>query len=99
MITLTGHPIARTHGRTTVIPFWAHRHPATVTCRLDAGPASPCQSPVRVHALALGEHRLRVRATNSRGSTTVTVSWYVLRDEPDAIASTPVYVEPPPLDG
>ena len=97
MISLTGHPRARTKGRTTVIPFWAHGHPTSVTCRLDAGEAKGCTSPARLKHLSYGPHRLRLHAVNARGSVTVTVSWTVLRNPPSEVVSTPVEVSPPEL--
>jgi hypothetical protein len=97
MITLTGHPRARTKGRTTTIPFWAHGHPRSVSCRLDGGQVKPCTSPARLRRLSYGRHHLRVHAVNARGSVTVTISWTVLHIPAWKVVSTPVEVSPPEL--
>jgi hypothetical protein len=97
MITLTGHPRAITRGRTTTIPFWAHGHPSSVSCRLDGGRAHPCQSPLRMAALAYGPHRVRVHVANARGDATVTIRWTVLQQAAWKVVSTPVDVDPPGL--
>jgi hypothetical protein len=94
-IRLTGHPRARTKNRTTVIPFWAHGHPTSVTCRLDSAPARPCRSPARLQHLAYGPHRLRLHAANAFGWVTLTIRWTVLRTPPSTVVSTPVEVSPP----
>lgn len=98
MITLTGHPRARTHARTTTIPFRAHGHPRAVSCRLDGGAAYPCRGPARLRSLAYGPHRLRVHAVNAFGWVTVTIRWTVLRLPRSTVVSTPVSVSPPELD-
>jgi hypothetical protein len=98
MITLTGHPLARTHAQTTTIPFRAHGHPRAVSCRLDGGAAYPCQGPALLRSLAYGPHRLRVHAVNAFGTVTVTIRWAVLRLPLSTVVSTPVYVSPAELD-
>jgi hypothetical protein len=96
-ITLTGHPRARTRGRTTVIPFRAHGHPGSVSCRLDGGRVRACRSPVRLRALDVGPHRLRLHAANRFGSVTITILWTVLESTTSTVVSTPVEVSPPEL--
>jgi hypothetical protein len=98
MISLTGHPRARTRGRTTTIPFWPHRHARRVTCRLDNGRSYPCRSPARLRSLGYGRHRLRVHAENAFGSITLTIRWSVLRQPPSQTVSTPVSVSQPEFD-
>jgi hypothetical protein len=98
MITLTGHALARTHARTTTIPFWAHGHPRAVGCRLDGGAVYPCRGPARLRSLSYGPHRLRVHAVNAFGTVTVTIRWTVLRTPLSTVVSTPVYVSPPELE-
>lgn len=95
MITLTGHPRASTNDRTTTIPFWAHGHPRSVSCRLDGGKATPCTGPARLRNLSYGPHRLRVHAVNRHGSVTVTIRWTVLEQPGSTVISTPVEVVPP----
>lgn len=79
-----------------MIPFWAHGHPSSVSCRLDGGHARACRSPVRLHALADGPHRLRLHALNRLGSVTVTIFWTVPETR-TTVVSTPVDVSPPEL--
>jgi hypothetical protein len=79
-----------------VIPFWAHGHPSSVSCRLDGGHVRACRSPVRLHALADGPHRLRLHASNRFGSVTVTILW-TLPATRTTVVSTPVEVSPPGL--
>jgi hypothetical protein len=92
MLTLTGHPRAITHGRTTTIPFWAHGHPRSVSCRLDSGQVHPCRSPLRMGSLAYGVHEVHVRAANARGDVTVTIRWTVLQQPAWEVVSTPVSI-------
>jgi hypothetical protein len=96
-ITLTGHPRARTRGRTTVIPFQAHGQPGSVSCRLDGGRVRACRSPVRLRALRVGPHRLQLRAANRFGSVTITILWTVPETARSPVVSTPVAVSPPEL--
>lgn len=98
MISLAGHPRARTRGRTTTILFWPHRHARHVSCRLDGGPVYPCRSPARLRALAYGRHRLRLHADNAYGSVTLTIFWTVLRQPPSQTVSSPVEVSGPEFD-
>jgi hypothetical protein len=79
-----------------VIPFWAHGHPSAVSCRLDGGRVRACRSPVRLHALADGPHRLRLHAFNRFGSVTITILW-TLPETRTTVVSTPVEVSPPEL--
>ncbi len=46
-------------------------------------------------SLAYGPHRVRVRAANARGDSTVTIRWTVLQQPAWEVVSTPVYVDPP----
>ena len=80
-----------------MIPFRAHGQPGPVSCRLDGGRVRVCRSPVRLRALDVGPHRLRLHAANRFGSVTITVLWTVPETPGSTVVSTPVEVSPPEL--
>jgi hypothetical protein len=72
-------PAAFMASRTATLSFTDSRTDATFTCRLDAGPARACTSPVTYQNLAEGSHTFRVRAKSPtlRQSNEASLTWTV----------------------
>ncbi|MBL8786190.1 MAG: HYR domain-containing protein [Deltaproteobacteria bacterium] len=78
--------------------FSADEAGATFTCRLDAGPAGPCQSPVSFNGLADGSHTFSVYASDlgcKSDESPATYTWLVDTRFPD----TAYLTTPPVLNG
>jgi hypothetical protein len=75
---ITG-PAAFVASRTATLTFTDSRADATFTCRLDAGRAAACTSPVTYRNLAEGSHTFRVRAKSPtlRQSNEASLTWTV----------------------
>ena len=88
--TITSAPAAATTSTSAAVAFSANDAGATFECAFDGGPFAACTSPWTRSGLALGQHTLRVRATDAAGnveSSPKSATWLV--------AATPV-VDPPP---
>ncbi|MEO9174074.1 MAG: Ig-like domain-containing protein [Gaiellales bacterium] len=102
-IRLTGHPAAHVQGKTTTVRFHVTGRRIVVTCVVDGHRARRCTSPLRLRGLAVGSHRLQVRATNRFGRATVTARWKIarsfvpIRRLPPAIAVPPTVAPAVPV--
>ncbi|MGH3146831.1 MAG: right-handed parallel beta-helix repeat-containing protein, partial [Rubrobacter sp.] len=65
-----------TESTNATFEFEANVGDATFECSLDLGPFQPCESPVEYTNLAVGEHLLRVIATDNEGVTEVEPAEY-----------------------
>lgn len=72
------------------VAFQVFNEVDTITCQLDGGPATPCQSPYSYSNLAVGPHTLIITAIGPNGTETKTLNWTTAPAVPDLqITSTP----------
>jgi hypothetical protein len=89
--TITGGPAASTTETTATLSFTATESGSTFQCRLDGGAWSACASPEGDAGLAVGAHKVDVRATDAAGNvdqTPATWSWTIVAPAPPPAADT-----------
>ncbi len=77
IVTITSAPAAVTSTDGAQITFKANESGATFTCSVDEAADTACTSPVVLTAVATGQHRFSVRATDRAGNvgSPVSVTW------------------------
>jgi hypothetical protein len=93
--TIDSHPSATTTESSASFTFSADKPDSTYECSLDTADFASCSSPKEYTGLAVGQHELRVRATDSAGTTDdspASYQWTV--EAPPTCDSTPVFAPP-----
>jgi len=78
--TITSQPPASTTSTSATFQFVSNESGSTFECNLDNAGFTPCVSPANYSVLALGQHTLSVRATdttNQTDATPATASWTI----------------------
>ena len=89
-------PVASTAATDATITFDVSDPTATVTCSLDAAPATPCSSSWTATGLPVGSHTLTISATNAGGTGTASYSWTVTAPPPPPVGAPTVNVDSGP---
>jgi hypothetical protein len=98
--TVDSGPDATTTSTSAQLRFSADQEGSTFECSRDGAPFTACTSPVDYTNLALGDHELRVRATDPAGNvdtTPASFTWRVIADTvaPQTTIGTPPGGAPP----
>lgn len=96
-VTVSSGPPTSTTSTAATITFAVSDPTATVTCSIDAAPASPCVNSWSAAGLPVGTHTVTVAATNSGGTGTATYTWTITA--PPVPAPTVTILNGPPPTG
>jgi hypothetical protein len=84
--TIDSGPDATTLSRSATFSFSADQEGSTFECSLDGAAFAACSSPKTYTSLALGDHELRVRATDPAGNVDATPASRTWKVVPDTVA-------------
>jgi large repetitive protein len=84
--TIDSGPAAETLSTSASIAFSSSQEFSTFECSLDNGAFTACTSPKQLSGLAVGEHKLRVRATDPAGNVDQSPAEHVWRVLSDTVA-------------
>jgi large repetitive protein len=93
--TVDSGPDATTTSTSAQLRFSADEEGSTFECSRDGAPFTACTSPVNYTGLALGDHELRVRATDPAGNVDPTPASFAWRVIADTVAPETTLGSPP----
>ena len=82
VVQITSAPPAVTNDTTATVAFTVDDPTATVTCKVDSGPAGPCTSPFTTAPLSDGSHTITVTATDPSHNVGQAVATFIVDTSP-----------------
>jgi CSLREA domain-containing protein len=98
--TIGAGPDSPTQSTSATFEFSADEPASTFECSLDGAAFASCTSPHQVDGVALGDHRLDVRARDAAGNADPTpdVHEWIVEPAPDTVAPDTIILSAPPAE-